>query len=156
MSQGQGITNMNYKLTFQFVPDGCWCSNLRTILTKRQWDFIRNDAKERSNYRCAICGAKVSRLEGHEVWDYDEVKGIQILKDVIAVCKDCHSAIHYSRTSLKGDVVRAEEQFMKVNNCSYVEMRKRLGEAVLEHKRRNEINEWSLDLTWLKRFIREE
>ena len=148
-------TNMENKITFQFVPDSCWCSNLRTILTKQQWDFIRNDAKARSNYSCAICGAKVARLEGHEVWSYDEKNKVQKLEDVISVCKDCHSAIHYGRTSIKGDVIRAENHFMKVNNCSYLQMREALGLAVLEHKRRNEIDEWKIDLSWLKKFIKE-
>ncbi len=143
------------KLNFQFIPDGCWKCNLRTLFSKKTWDFIRNDAKERSNFCCAICGAKVSRLEAHEVWDFDEKNKTQRLTDVIAVCKDCHSAIHYSRTSIKGDVVRAENHYMKVNKCSYVEMREQLGKAVLEHRRRNEIDEWSLDLSWLKRFIKE-
>lgn len=146
---------MDYKLNFQFVPDSCWCSNLRTLLSKKQWGFIREDAKERSFNTCSICGAKPKRLEAHEVWEYDEKNKTQILVDVIAVCKDCHSVIHYGRTSIKGDAERAEKHYMKVNNCSYVQMREQLGIATLQHKKRNEINEWKLDLTWLQRFIKE-
>ena len=85
---------MKRKLEFELVPDGCWGSNLRTILSKKQWDFIRADAKERAGGKCMICGKKTNRLEAHEKWDYDIIKGVQVLKDVIAICHDCHSVIH--------------------------------------------------------------
>ena len=44
------------KLNFELVPDGCWYSNLRTILSKKQWDFLKAYAKEQSGGKCAICG----------------------------------------------------------------------------------------------------
>lgn len=146
---------MKYKLNFELVPDGCWCSNLRTILSKAQWDYIRADAKERAGNKCAICGRKTERLEAHERWSYDEEKGVQKLVDVVAVCKDCHSVIHIGRTQLKGDEERAEKHFIKVNGCNYADYRRALGIANEEHKRRNKVDEWSLDLSWLKRFIEE-
>lgn len=146
---------MKYKLNFELVPDGCWYSNLRTILSKKQWDFVRKDAIIRSNGKCAICGSKPKRLEGHERWEYDEVNHVQILKDVIAVCPDCHMVIHIGRTQLLGNEERAERHFMKVNGCSYSDYRKALGIANEDHQRRNKISEWALDLNWLKRFITE-
>ena len=146
---------MKYKLNFELVPDSCWYSNLRTLLSKKQWDFIRKDAIARSNGVCAICGAKVKRLEGHEQWEYDEKNGIQKLVNVIAVCHDCHSVIHIGRTQLVGDIERAEKHFQKVNNCSYADYRKALGQANEDHQRRNQVSQWNLDLTWLQRFITE-
>ena len=47
-----------YKLNFELVPDGCWYSNLRSILSKRQWDFLKSEAKERAGGKCMICGKK--------------------------------------------------------------------------------------------------
>ena len=41
---------------------------------------------------------------------------------------------------------------MKVNNCSYAEYRKALGEANEAHRRRNLVLEWKLDLSYLKKF----
>ena len=146
---------MEYKLNFELVPDGCWYSNLRSLLSKAQWDYIRADARERAGDKCAICGRKTARLEAHERWSYDQEKRVHKLEDVIAVCKDCHAVIHIGRTQLKGDEERAEKHFMKVNDCSYAEYRKALGEANKLHQIRNKIGEWSLDLTWLKRFIKE-
>lgn len=145
-----------YKLNFELVPDGCWYSNLRSILSKKQWDFIRKDAYARADGRCMICGRKVTRLEAHERWSYDEDNAVQKLEDVIAVCSMCHQTIHIGRTSLMGKQDRAEDWFMRVNKCSYAEMRQALGLATEEHARRNKISEWKLDLTYLKRYTGED
>ena len=144
---------MEYKLNFELVPDGCWYSNLRSILSKKQWDFIRADAKQRADGKCMICGKKTDRLDAHERWSYDIKNGVQKLEDVLAVCKDCHSVIHIGYTQLKGDEERAEKHFVKVNGCSYADYRKALGEANELHKLRNGVSEWKLDLTYLKRFV---
>ena len=142
-----------YKLNFELVPDGCWYSNLRTILSKEQWDFLKKDAKNRAGGKCMICGRSTTVLDAHEKWSYDIVSATQKLEDIIAVCKDCHSVIHIGRTQLKGDEERAEKHFMKVNDCSYAEYRKALGIANDLHKQRNFVSEWKLDLSYLKRFV---
>lgn len=141
------------KLNFEILPDGCWGSNLRTILSKKQWDFIKKDAKIRAQGKCVICGKKTDKFDAHERWVFDEENGVQILQDVIAICKDCHSTIHIGRTQLLGNVERAENHYIKVNGCSYAEMRADLGKANEEHKRRNLVSEWKLDISWLKRFV---
>ena len=76
------------KLDFELVPDSCWYSNLRSMLPKKTWDFLRLDAKNRANGKCMICGRKTDRLEGHESWSYDEDKGIQKLEDIISILFD--------------------------------------------------------------------
>ncbi|MBR1867165.1 MAG: HNH endonuclease [Clostridia bacterium] len=139
------------KLEFEIVPDGCWYSNLRSALKKSDWDKIRFDAYKRAEGKCMICGAPAKRLEAHERWSYDERLGIQKLEDVIAVCHDCHCVIHIGRTQLMGDEDRAISHFMKVNNCSYADYRKALGEANMVHRRRNLVPEWATDLSWLAR-----
>ena len=144
----------DYKLKIELIPDGCWGSNLRAILSKKQWDFLRSDAKIRSGGKCSICGRKSNRLHAHERWSFDVDKKIQKLEDVIAVCPDCHSVIHIGRTQLVGNVERAEKHFMKVNACSYADFIRELGRANEEHKARNKVSEWGLDLSWLKRFVK--
>ncbi len=147
---------MKYKLDFELVPDSCWYSNLRSLLTKQQWDFLRADAKERAGGKCSICGKKTTRLDAHERWSYDIEKGVQKLEDIIAVCKDCHSVIHIGYTQLKGDEERAEKHFIKVNDCTYAEYRRALGRANQLHQERNAVLEWKLDLTYLKRYVIED
>ncbi|MBO7345696.1 MAG: HNH endonuclease [Clostridia bacterium] len=147
---------MEYKLNFELVPDSCWYSNLRSLLSKKQWDFLRAEAMERAGGKCVVCGKQTNRLDAHERWSYDIENGVQKLEDIIAVCKDCHSVIHIGYTQLKGNEERAEKHFMKVNGCSYAEYRKALGIANELHQQRNSVPEWKLDLTYLKRYIKED
>ena len=72
------------KLNFELVPDGCWGSNLRTVLPKELWDVVRRDAYARAGGKCMICGAPTARLEAHERWSYDEAAHIQKLEEVVA------------------------------------------------------------------------
>ena len=143
------------KLNFELVPDSCWYSNLRSILSKKEWDFIRHDAYDRADGRCMICGRKVKRLEAHERWDYDEDNAVQKLVDVVAVCSMCHSAIQIGRSTLIGKGEIAENWYMRVNGISFAEMRQDLGKANIDHQRRNKIAEWKLDLSYLKRYIKD-
>ena len=140
------------KLNFELVPDSCWYSNLRSILSPAQWDIVRKDAYARAGGRCSVCGAVSRRLEAHERWEYDEEKCVQKLVDVVALCHSCHEVVHIGRTQLTGGEERASKHFMKVNGCTYAEYRKALGEANGVHRRRNLIPEWRLDITWLERF----
>ncbi len=140
---------MEYKLNFELVPDGCWYSNLRSLLKPEEWDRVRRAAYARADGRCMICGRPVSRLEAHERWAYDEERATQRLTDVVAVCKDCHAVIHIGRTQLMGKEKEASDWFCKVNDCSYAEYRAALGKANEEHRRRNRVGEWKLDLEWL-------
>ncbi len=139
-------------LNFELVPDGCWYSNLRSLLKKSQWDLLRKNAYERANGKCMICGARANRLEAHERWSYNEKTAVQRLEEIIAVCHSCHSVIHIGRTQLMGEEDRAIKHFIKVNNCSYSDYRKALGQANIEHQRRNKI-EWQLDLSKLEEII---
>lgn len=140
------------KLNFELVPDSCWYSNLRSALPKEAWDSIRKKAYARANGKCMICGAPTTRLEAHEQWEYDDEKGVQRLKNIIAVCRPCHEVIHIGRTQLMGREREASEHFMKVNGCTYAEYRRALGEANTIHSARSR-KEWQLDITSLKDFL---
>ena len=144
------------KLEFELVPDGVWKDNLRNRLSKQAWDFLKADAKERAGGKCTICGKQTTRLEAHEKWSYNPQTKVQKLEDIIAVCKDCHSVIHIERTELKGDIERAENHYLKVNGCSYSEYRLARGKANEKHKQLNQVDEWLLDLTFLKRYIKNQ
>jgi len=147
------VLKMDRKLKFDMIPAGCWKNNLHVILSKKAWDFIKKDAKIRSGGNCSICGKKTKYLDAHEVWSYDIEKGIQKLDDVIAICKDCHNTIHIGRSQLVGCAEKAEDHYMKVNKCSYAEMRADLGQANQLYNERNKVDEWKTDLTWLNRFL---
>ena len=139
-----------YKLSFEPVPDECWWSNLRSALPKDVWDKIRYDAYARAKGRCTICGAYTRRLEAHEKWSYDEKRKVQKLEDVTALCKSCHEVKHIGRTCLMGRGDDAMEHFMKVNACTQSEYHAALGAANERHKRLNEVEGWTTDISWLK------
>lgn len=145
-----------YKLDFDFIPEESWKFNLRHVLSPAAWDIVRRDAYKRAGYKCRICGRENCRLEAHEKWDFDTAKKIQKLTDVLALCHDCHAAIHYQRTALcdgAEGAKRAEEHFMRVNDCAQSEFHEALARAAARHKALNEIEDWRLDLSFLKRFI---
>ena len=76
--------------------------------------------------------------------------------DVLALCHDCHAAIHYQRTALcdgAAGALRAKEHFMNVNQCSESEFHEALARAAARHAGLNAIEDWRLDLSFLKRFI---
>ena len=141
-----------YKLNFEIVPEECWYANLRSALLPEQWDVIRRDAYARAQGKCMICGRRTVRLEAHEHWSYDEGKKLQKLETVVALCRACHEVVHIGRTQLVGRGDQAMEHFMKVNGCSQWEYHEALGEANDEYRRRNKIEGWVTDISWIKRF----
>lgn len=143
---------MNLKLNFELVPDSCWYSNLRSELGGEAWDVIRKKAYARSGGKCMICGAPAKRLEAHEQWEYDDDRGVQKLKNIVAICRPCHEVIHIGRTQLMGREREAIAHFMKVNDCSYADYIKALGEANLKHRERSR-REWQLDVSRLPEFM---
>lgn len=138
-----------YKLDFEFVPEECWYSNLRSVLSQADWDRVRKDAYARAKGRCTVCGAR-GRLEAHEKWSYDDKLALQKLEDVVALCSACHAVKHVSRSYLvgKGDEVAA--QFMKVNGVSQMEYHEALGAANEGYRKRNAVEGWATDVSWLK------
>lgn len=141
------------KLNFEMLPSAAWNCNLRTVLSKKGWDFIRKDAYSRAGGRCSVCNAETNRLEAHEVWEFDKAEKKQILKDVIAVCHACHSVIHIGRTQLAGFEDKAIKHFEKVNKTDFQGYISALKEANEKCAELSRVDEWSLDLTWLKRYI---
>ena len=138
-----------YKLNFEMVPEECWYSNLRSVLTPKDWDIVRKDAYARAGWRCRICGAK-GRMEAHEKWSYDEKNALQTLVDVVALCHNCHEVKHISRTQLVGRGAEAMEWFMKVNGVSQMDYHAALQKANEEYLHRNRVEDWVTDISWLK------
>ena len=138
-----------YKLFFEMVPEECWRGNLRSYLPPKAWEVIRKDAYKRAGYQCSVCGAK-GRLEAHERWSYDESKALQKLEDVVALCSRCHEVVHVSRSYLFGKEYDVMEQFQKVNRCSQMEYHEALIAANEAYKKRNVIEGWVTDWSWLK------
>ena len=139
-----------WKLDFEMVPEECWGYSLYHLLSKEKWDIVRKDAYKRAGYKCRICGAR-GKLEGHEKWSYDEQKALQKLEDVLALCHACHEVKHISRTQLVGRGAEAMAHFMRVNGCTQMQFHAALAEANEEYLRRNKVEGWTTDVSWLAR-----
>ena len=68
----------------------------------------------------------------------------------MALCHNCHEVKHISRTQLVGRGMEAMEHFMRVNRCTQMDFHAALQEANDEYFRRNRVEGWVTDVTWLK------
>ncbi len=141
------------KLNFEIIPTGAFNFNLRSQFSKNAWDIIRKDAYSRSNGKCAICGAPKTRLEAHEVWDFNKENKVQKLVDVIGICHSCHTVIHINRAHLTNEIDKAIAHFKKVNGVDYQGYITALKKANENNLELSKIYDWSLDLSYLKKYI---
>lgn len=135
------------KLSFQLVPQTAWYTNLRSILPN--WSEISNAVRQSD--KCECCGKNFDpkELEAHEVWEYDDEKHTQSLKNIIAVCKNCHNTIHIGHASVVGKAAEGLKWYMKVNNISKAEAAEDIKEAFEVWEERSQYD-WDLDEEELK------
>lgn len=138
------------RLTVELVPAPCWNLNLRHALVQSEWDLLRREVYKKAGYKCEICGGKGSSwpVECHEIWDYDDVKKIQSLKGLIALCPACHSVKHAGFASQQGKDEQVCQQLMRVNNWTMMETENYLDECLSIWNFRN-LFRWDTDLSWL-------
>jgi hypothetical protein len=142
---------MTARLTIELVPKGQWGVNLRSELSKGEWDRLRKATYKAAGYRCEVCGGVGPRhpVECHERWRYDEDTKTQVLEGLIALCPACHEVKHIGRAGAMGRAEDAVAHLMEVNGweadraLGYIDdafgvWAKRSGEG------------WTLDLSWLQ------
>ena len=95
------------KLKFQldFLPAYAHYNNLRYLLKKDVWDYIRNKVRVEKKYTCEFCNKKFSGngvkfLECHEYWVFNVSYKKQILKKLILLCHYCHQTQHINFSHL--------------------------------------------------------
>lgn len=138
-------------LIVELVPRTCFFSNLRSNLSKKDWDRLRHLTIQKADYRCEICGSDGNgfSLECHEIWKYDDDTNTQILTGLIALCKACHRAKHMALARHKGWESVAENHLMRINGWNRRTLDHYLEEAFLIFERRSS-QPWRLDITWLE------
>ena len=62
-------------LETELVPETCWYTNLRSILTQKNWRMLSQAVRERSGGVCPICGMEtpMEELDAHETWGYNDI-----------------------------------------------------------------------------------
>jgi hypothetical protein len=137
------------KLTIELVPETSWFNNLRSQMTRRDWDKIRKQTYENYNCKCAICGSE-GRMNCHEVWEYDDIKFKQTLLGFIALCDMCHHVKHIGLANILANKGRLDYEmviahFTKVNNCDRKTFEKHREKAYEVWEKRSSY-QWNVDL----------
>lgn len=140
-----------HHLVVELVPKSMWGFNLRSELTKAQWDKIRKAVYERAGHRCEICGGKGSKhpVEAHERWVYDDTTHVQKLVGVEALCPMCHKVRHLGRTIAVGQGDMAMGHLDRVNGWTPKQTEDHVVEAMKVWAERSK-HTWTLDLTWVR------
>ena len=143
------------RLEIELVPKTAWFTNLRSHLSKSDWDIVRKKCYAKANYKCEICGGKGSKhpVECHEKWDFSG--GNVKLIGLIALCPSCHEVKHIGLAGVRGRGEVALQHLMKVNNISHDDAVKYVKEAFCLYHERSKIEDWELDVTYLEEYLKD-
>ena len=142
------------KLEIELVPESVWGQNLRSLLSKNEWDSLRKMCYRKAGYKCEICGSTGRRhpVECHEVWEY--AKGIQKLRGLIALCPACHLVKHFGFAQVNGKAAEALKHLGKVNHWNQRQVQAHVAEAFDLWAARSK-RQWKSDISWIDTQIRE-
>ncbi len=140
-------------LTVELVPSSCWYANVRSNVSKDEWDKIRRTVYRAANYQCEICGGKGAKhpVECHEEWHYDDESHVQKLVRMIALCPACHEVKHIGLAGVRGRREIALKHLSKVNGWSIEEAEKYVDQCFQVWRERTQ-HQWQLDTSYLKQF----
>jgi len=141
------------KLTLDLVPSSSWFNNVRAVVTVQQWDTLRHKVYSKAASVCEICGG-VGRnhpVECHEIWHYDDVKLIQRLTGMIALCPNCHMVKHFGLAQIQNREAQALRHLMRVNNITRTEAEAHINDAFQIWQNRSS-KSWTLDILHLEEY----
>lgn len=147
-------------LTIDLVPASCWFSNLRSELSKSDWDRLRFEQYQRAGHKCECCGRggrtgkwpNPARLECHEKWAYSGAMNsnpVQELTGLIALCRSCHQVKHIGFAASIGNLEKATQHFRNVNGLSEEVAKRIIGDEFARWEK-NSLVEYRLDISWLR------
>jgi hypothetical protein len=141
------------RLQIELVPNGCWYTNVRSNVSKKEWNIIRKKVYQAAGYHCEICGGKGNQhpVECHEVWEYNEFTGVQKLSFFQALCPLCHEVKHIGFARSRGFGNRALKTFCSVNEVTETEAESIIN-AVFDQWEYRSLKKWTLDISLLKEY----
>lgn len=141
------------ELTIELVPKTCWFSNVRSNVTKEQWDKLRKATYAKAEYQCQICGGRGPKwpVECHEIWDYADKSLIQTLTGLIALCPSCHKVKHMGFAQISGKEIEMTCHLAIINGWTYKAACQYVGERFDLWRKRSKYD-WLLDISWLGNF----
>lgn len=144
---------MRELLTIELVPKTAWYRNVRSNVSKAEWDRLRKIIFSRAGHVCEICGGRGPKwpVECHEVFEYDDERHIQRLVRLIALCPSCHEVKHIGLANVRGRGEKATAHLARVNSWSIADAQLYI-EGCFETWLRRSRHQWTLDLSYLKQF----
>ena len=137
------------KLTIELVPKTAWNKNLRSLLSKVEWDELRDIVFENAGHKCEICGGQGNKwpVECHEIWKYDDDNKIQKLIGCIALCPKCHACKHLGLAMNMGKFEECRLRLSKINNISLKEVEDYIEQEYWKWRERSK-HEWKIELNF--------
>lgn len=151
------IIMSDYKLTIELVPRTAWYTNVRSNVSKDEWDRLRKKSYALANNVCEICGdtgknqGYKHNIECHEIWHYDDTTKAQTLTGLISLCPYCHKCKHPGLAQINGELNIVINQLMKVNNISKDDAEKLIDDAFTIWRERSK-HEWKLDISYIENY----
>ena len=151
------INMKEYKLTIELVPKTAWYTNVRSNVSKSEWDRIRKKSYAIANNVCEICGETGKsqgynhNVECHEIWEYVDIYKTQTLIGLISLCPYCHKCKHPGLAQINGELDIVINQLMKVNNISKTDAENLLKEAFNLWNIRSKY-QWTLDISYIENY----
>jgi len=110
------------KLSIELVPKSLWRQGLYHTLPRKEWRRLRERELEKAGHRCEVCGAQ-GRLYCHEVWEYDDRKGVRRLRGFEIVCSLCNFLHHFGLANTLASQGRLDlkviiQHYLEVNGVS--------------------------------------
>lgn len=88
-------------ITMPNVPRPLHRLNPRNIMGQSTWNHVRKRCYYNAHYKCEICGVDFAEIKpryaAHELYSYDYMAGTGKFERCIAICAQCHNAIHSGR-----------------------------------------------------------
>lgn len=141
------------RLTIELVPQTSWFNNVRAVVTKKRWDYLKSQVASKAYDTCEICGGQGPKhpVECHEVWSYDNKTHVQKLERMIALCPDCHMVKHFGFAQIQGKGGAALRHLMKVNKLTYKKAEAYVTQAFQVWAERS-TKTWTLDISSLSEY----
>jgi len=145
------------KLSIGLIPRTAFYNNVRSIVSKKEWDIIRKTVYKEANYVCEICGGKGKRhpVECHEIWDYDSNNFQITLTGFIALCPSCHSCKHWGLSQIRGLELKCYDHYCKVNNIDFKTAQRLVINAFETWSERSKYK-WNVNIDYAYYFIKEK
>ncbi|MFN2452731.1 MAG: HNH endonuclease [Pyrinomonadaceae bacterium] len=144
---------MRELLTVELVPKTAWYKNVRSQVSREEWERLKRITFKRANYICEICGGRGDKwpVECHEIFAYDDANRVQRLTKLSALCPSCHEVKHLGLAGIRGRHTHALAHLARVNKWSNADAELYV-EACFELWHQRSCHEWKLDLTYLEQF----